>query len=185
MSTKPIPPKTAAKLAEAEQYLRDMREANESSDTFRRQVADFLTAARSVKDVLINDIAGGDPAVKDAIKRPITNAMNADLEMASMVKTRNQHTHEGDFSLTIQWVPERPPQSSVDAGMKAFLLRQSFQRRRVQDAHHPRGTGMSQAVVPVPRAFFTGIPDRDAYAVCVQHLGKVVKAADECVQLYG
>ncbi len=53
MPTKPLPPNTAAKLNEAFHYLVDMESASESTDQFRQHVADFLTAARSVKDVLI------------------------------------------------------------------------------------------------------------------------------------
>src|ERR1700676_1777827 len=78
LSAKPIPPKTAAKLALAERCLLDLRNASESSEAFRRHVANFLTAARSVKDVLINEIAAGDKAVKKGIRPPIEAAMNAD-----------------------------------------------------------------------------------------------------------
>ena len=54
---KPIPRKTEAKLSEAQGYLCEVEMQPESADKFRRLVANFLTAANSVTDVLINEIA--------------------------------------------------------------------------------------------------------------------------------
>lgn len=185
MSAKPIPPKTAAKLALAERCLLDMRNASESSEAFRRHVASFLTAARSVKDVLINEIAAGDKAVKKTIKPPIEGAMNADSEMDSLVTTRNADIHDGDFTLAVEWVPEGFPGSVGDPGLNDFWFRHRARRIRVQQVHRSRMIGGPQAIEQIPRAFFDRIADRDAYTVCVGHLEKVKAAAYECVQLYG
>jgi hypothetical protein len=185
LSAKPIPPKTVAKLALAERCLLDMRNASESNEAFRRHVASFLTAARSVKDVLINEIAAGDKAVKKRIKPPIEAAMNADSEMDSLVTTRNADIHDGDFTLAIEWLPEGFPRSVGDPGLNDFWLRHRARRTRVQQVHRSRMVGGPQAVEQTPRAFFDGIPDRDAYAVCAGHLEKVKTAAYACVQLYG
>jgi len=162
-----------------------MRNAGESNDAFPRHVANFLTAARSVKDVLMNEIAAGDKAVKKRIKPPIEAAMNADSEMDSLVKTRNADIHEGDFTLAIEWLPEGFPGSVGDAGLNDFWLRHRARRIRVQQIHRSRMVGAPQAVEQIPRAFFDGIPDRDAYMVCFRHLEKVKTAAYECIQLYG
>ena len=103
--TKPIPQKTEAKLSDARGYLCEMEMQSESADKFRRLVANFLTAANSVTDVLINEIAAGDRIVKRRIKDPIEGAMDADGEMGSLIRNRNRHMHEGDFELTHNWIP--------------------------------------------------------------------------------
>jgi hypothetical protein len=177
---------TAAKLALAQRRLLEMREVSESYPEFSQHVAEFLTAARSVKDVLINEIAAGDKAVKRRIKQPIEDAMRADPEMDSLVRTRNADIHEGDFTLDLAWLPENritPP--TGDPGLDDFWQRHRARRIRIRSPHRSRIVGMPEAVEQIPRAFFDGIADRDAYAVCAAHLRKVRDAAQGCVQLYG
>jgi hypothetical protein len=184
-SSKAIPPKTQAKLILSEEYLMDMRKVSESSERFRKNVANFLTATRSVKDVLINEIAAGDKAVKAKIKVPIQAQMNADSEMKKLVKTRNTDIHEGDFALTIVWLPEQIVGPSGDPALDDFWRRHRARRIGVRSAHRSRIVGMPEAVEQIPRAFFYGITDRDAYAVCAGHLRKVRDAAQRCAQVYG
>jgi hypothetical protein len=164
----------------------DMRKVSESSETFRKHVANFLAATRSVKDVLINEITAGDKAVKGKIRTPIEAEMNADPEMNALVKTRNADIHDGDFTLNVVWLPEnRIVALSGDPGLDDFWRRHRARRVGVRPPHRSRVVGMPEAVEEIPRAFFDGIADQDAYAVCVQHLQKVRDAAQRCVQLYG
>jgi hypothetical protein len=182
---KPIPPKTEAKLFEAQGYLRGMESESESSDEFRRLVANFLTAARSVKDVLVNELSVGDTAVKKSLSKPIAVKMKADPEMDSLVSARNAHIHDGDFKLHVDFIEEAHPRVSSDPGLDDFWRRHRLRRLRWMPMHRSRVLGMAQAVEYIPRAFFVGISNRDAYSVCAEHLKKVRAAAHECVQLYG
>ena len=81
MSVKPIPPKTEAKLGVAQRCLLAMEQGTESTDTFRQEVANFLTAARWVKDVLINELAAGDKQIKQRIGPLVAHAMRSDADM--------------------------------------------------------------------------------------------------------
>jgi hypothetical protein len=163
----------------------DMEKAGESTQEFRRHVAHFLTAARSVKDVLINEIAAGDPTVKKRIGKPIADSMKADSEMESLIDARNTEVHEGDLRLAIAWVPEGFPGRSTDPSLSDFFRRHRLRRIRAFQPHRSRMVGVPPAVEQLPRAFFDGIADRDAYTVCAKHFEKVTKATNECVQRYG
>jgi hypothetical protein len=162
-----------------------MQRMGESTEAFVRQVSNFLTAARSVKDVLINEIAGGNEKVKKRITPFITAAMNADPEMKKLVEARNATIHEGVLTLKTDWVPDTFPKSSGDKGLNAFFNRHRLRRVRTQSVHRSQLVGMPRATELIPRAFLPDISDRDAYTVCAEHLEKVSKAADACVQKYG
>lgn len=163
-----------------------MEKAVESSDEFRRDTAHFLTVARSVKDVLINEMAAGDRAVRKRIGPLIARAMRADPEMDSLVDARNTDVHEGDLRLRIDWVPEGVlGRRMADPSLDDFFRRHRLRRARTYQPNRSRRVGLPTAVEELPRAFFNGISDRDAYTVCAEHFEKVKKAAYECVQLYG
>jgi hypothetical protein len=178
MSLKPIPPKTAAKLSEAQKYLSEMGRTGESTETFGHRLSNFLTAARSVKDVLINEIAGGNEKVKKSITPYITAAMNADPEMKKLVEARNATVHDGVLSLTTDWIPEAFPGASGDKGLNDFFRRHRMRRVGTQSVHRSHIVGMPRATELVPRAFLPDILDRDAFTVCVEHLAKV--AVSKC-----
>jgi hypothetical protein len=135
--------------------------------------------------VLINEIAGGDETVKKKIKPLIEARMNADPEMKKLVDARNATIHEGVLTLTIDWVPETVAMRSGDQGLNDFLRRHRLRRIGTRPVHRSRMVGMPETAEWIARAFLPDISDRDAYTVCVEHLEKIRKAADECVQQYG
>lgn len=168
----------------------DMERTSESSGKFRTEVLDFLVAARSVRDVLINEIAAGDVATKNRISHPISLAMKADPEMETLVNSRNVSLKEGDLDLEVKWVDESYPGLDADPGLGDFHRRYRLRQveARSRDPYRVARTRVigvpAQPKPQIPRAFFIGIADRDAYTVCAQHLEKLKKAADQCVQKY-
>ncbi len=184
VSTKPIPPNTDAKLREAQKHLSEIEQAGESTETFAVRLTNFLTAARSVKDVLINELARGDKTLKNKITPFITAAMNADPEMKTLVAARNATVHEGVLTLKIDWVPDTVPKPG-DQGLNDFFRRKRLRSVGRQPVHRSRMVGMPAATDLIARAFLSDISDRDAFTVCTEYLAKVRKAADECVQKYG
>ena len=188
-ATKPIPPKTEAKLGEASRYLMRMEVTRESYEDFGWLVANFLTATRSVKDILKKELASGDKVKDKRIGSLIEAKMRADPEMDKLVKARNAHVHDGNFKLDVEFLPESYPGLSPDPGVNDFWRRYRLGQLKSREVgrqySQSRIMSMSQPVVQVPRAFFDGIRDRDAYTVCAGHLQKVRDAAQHCVQLYG
>ena len=181
MARKPIPPKTAEKLGETQRYLMEMERAGEATETYARRVANFLAAARSVKDVLKNEIASGNKTATAYIKAK----MDADPEMKRLITTRNRDQHHEVLALRIEWVPEQFPGRSGDRARDDFFRRHLS--RRVTDRYSARSRllATTRATEMIPRAFIRGIRDRDAFTVCAEHLNKVRKAVDDCVERYG
>lgn len=175
-AAKPIPAKTAARLARAREHLDKMAIASESSAAFARELAAFLTDARSVKDILKREIASGNRPAKAYIE----NAMKA----PGMVETRDSDVHKGDLDIEIEWIPDRIGRTG-DPGLDDFFRRHRLRRVGTRPAHQARIVGMPTAVEQLPRAFFAGDRGSDAYTRCVVHLDKVRQAVEDCVQRFG
>ena len=148
-----------------------------------RHTANFLTAANSVKDVLKREIAGG----RTIVAKYINGRMSAPPEMARLISMRDRHIHEGAFSMQVEWIPD--PVCIVNTGDPG--LDDFFRRHRARQArtwHRSRiisPPGVPPATEYIPRAYLPRIKDRDAYTVCAQHLEKIRRAVDDCVQKYG
>jgi hypothetical protein len=180
--TNPVPRITQDKLDEA--YFLGLMAKTEGQETFRYNVGAFLTAIRSVKDLLIKDIATGKPGAEQHIE----NAMCADADVKLLIKRRNNNVHDSGLIIMDAEMEEVPPVPiATDPGVQNWLMRR---RRRELDQQERSGfqprsriVGPPGAVVKVsePRWFIKSITDRDAYTVCVEHFEKIKKAVEHCV----
>lgn len=80
----------------------------------------FLTAIRSVKDVLWKEIGKGRPAAKHYIE----GAMRADPEMQALIDRRNENVHDSGLTITDAEMEEVPPMPfATDPGIQNWLMR--------------------------------------------------------------
>jgi len=179
----PVPPTTQDKLNEAAYFL-GLMSKTEGEEFYRYNVGAFLTAIRSVKDLLLNEVAPG----KSGANTYIENAMRADPEMQLLIDLRNENVHDSGLTIIDAEMEEVTHSAfAADPGVRGWLLRRRRRERELVERSPLRSRsrivtpGPATTKVYEPRWFIKGIKDRDAFTVCVLHYEKIRKAVEDCI----
>lgn len=191
MDAPPIPPKTQDRLNEAAARLWRMEETEERPESFLHEVSGFLAAARSVKDALWKELVDAGRGEEKKVRPAVEEAMRADSEMQLLISYRNDRIHTNTDLPLLECRMEEVPlfwtgrTDGNDDWARRHILRE--QRARERSPFLRRSRSVTPGPAPkqcAPCWYFRDIADRDAYAVCRDHLEKIRRVVSDCLNRF-